>query len=301
MKHLWFVALLTISLLLPSAVVGQGGPEDEPRNEAVYQGLWCLFLHARPYINDVPPDVSCEYEPRPMTRAEAGAFYQELAQDVNYVIHQWGCAERKSQNGLSWKQDKAWAERTRRASEQVDRQARAVMWPANVRQEIAELLDLRAAFDDAQGRAYGHMSYADSLLSGDWGQMHEASVESGTVAQQVRAALRISDVPDPGNDCKAVKRYERQHEPAPAFDSPYSHPDLTGIARQLAAIGLVESRSNADPDRSLYLTEEGLAAARAMATISDDATADEVVSGLFTLVPQPSPESSPSPEIADME
>jgi hypothetical protein len=236
-----------------------------------------------------------------MTRAEAGAFYQELAQDVNYVIHQWGCAERKSQNGLSWKQDKAWAERTRRASEQVDRQARAVMWPANVRQEIAELLDLRAAFDDAQGRAYGHMSYADSLLSGDWGQMHEASVESGTVAQQVRAALRISDVPDPGNDCKAVKRYERQHEPAPAFDSPYSHPDLTGIARQLAAIGLVESRSNADPDRSLYLTEEGLAAARAMATISDDATADEVVSGLFTLVPQPSPESSPSPEIADME
>lgn len=306
----FFVSLgLVLALLVPVGAAAQGAPEPEERNEAMYQGLWCLYLNAQPYVTSVPGDVVCDYEPRPMTKAEAAVFYQKRAQRINYINHSWECAEKKKSGNLAWKENRRWADKLVKADKRDDRATRSVIWPKEVRKKIDKLIDYVAEGDYLRRRAYGHKSFADSIRSGDWARYVNPKNRVSPTAQQIRQRLGLPDVPVPGNPCKAVKRYqrlltakryERQQETTASFDSPYANKDLGRIARMLAGIGLVESRMNESDEASLFLTEAGLSAARAMPSISDDASAEEVVAGLFAPVAAPTLEPSSAPEVIEL-
>lgn len=300
------VLALAFSLAWSSSAVAQDPTLEETRNEAVYQGLWCLYLHASPFILDAPTDVTCDYETRPMTLEEAGAFYQRLAQESNYIGYQRRCAGEKSKRGyLSWKQLQKWTKRSLKASKKWDKRVRAVVWPEEVQRKITRYLDLGASEDFAMKQAYKHKTLARSVSSGDWAAYLKANDKRANVSQQLRKALRLPDLPIPSSGCKAMKRYEarlkRQQEGGPLFDNPFEHPDIRRVANLLAALGMIETRPNDAGEPALYLTDAGLATARSLPAIGDEATPAEVAAGLFTPVATPAPPSpSPSPEAVEL-
>ena len=157
-------------------------------------------------------------------------------------------------------------------------------------------------------QAYNHKSFQQSVASGDWGRMISAPNKASPVAETIRAALGISHVPDAPNECKAVRRYEKRQKQAaaaiPTFDNPFAQKDVKRIAALAAGAGLVQGSVNDAGEKSLFLTEIGLATARGVSRISEDATPQQVVAALFTHAPEaslePSAEPSSSPELIEL-
>jgi hypothetical protein len=292
--------LLALSIASPAATSAQGAIEEHQRNEAVYQGLWCLYLHAAPYLTEPPADVACDYQPRPMTTEEAGSLYLRLAQDSNALGYRWTCADKKSKKGLPWRQDRKWAGRVTKLSQQHDRRVRAVTWPEDVRKKVTKYLDLGASEDFARKRVYTHKTLTSAVLSGDWKAFLKANDKRAHVSQQLRKSIRLAGVPDPPNACKAAKRYEALRQTAPSFDNPFEHPDIRRVGARLAGLGSIETRQNEAGEPALYLTDDRLAAARSIPAIGENATPEEVLAGLFTPIETPTPEPSPSPESVEL-
>ena len=131
MRRLAVIGLVA-ALLLPIGVSAQ----QEERNEAMYQGLWCLYLHSRAYLVDVPADVTCEYEPRAMTKEEASEFYLAAVDASNNAGNKWDCAVSQNGGSLSWSQSRKWSARYLEASKRFDSTLRKVRWPQTVGKKI---------------------------------------------------------------------------------------------------------------------------------------------------------------------
>jgi hypothetical protein len=239
--------------------------------------------------------------PRAMTRDEASAYYLEAVAPHNHQVNLWNCAESKKRGGLSWRENRRWANRGQGAIRRWGEALSAVEWPEAARQTAVKLVDRTYAEAYRLREAYRHPTPSASLLSGDWARFQRTISQTGEAAAQLRLRLGLPQPPRGKKYCNLARAYERQLKREPRFVSPYAHEDLSHIEQLLARAGIIETPVSEAGGAVIRLTDRGLETARQMTNAAPDTPGEAVLAALLSpepeaaLPPASAPSASPSP------